>query len=59
MREYNLGLDIGTNSVGWAVVDENNQIVCTDANADLIIDIIREVYSKQLFTEEIIETKGV
>ena len=27
MREYNLGLDIGTNSVGWAVVDENNQIV--------------------------------
>ena len=39
--------------------DENNQIVCTDANADLIIDIIREVYSKQLFTEEIIETKGV
>ena len=39
--------------------DENDQIVCTDSNADLIIDIIREVYSKQLFTEEIIETKGV
>lgn len=39
--------------------DEKDQIVCTDANADLIIDIIREVYSKQLFTEEIIETKGV
>ena len=27
MGKYNLGLDIGTNSVGWAVVDENNQIV--------------------------------
>lgn len=39
--------------------DENDQIVCTDANTDLIIDIIREVYSRQLFTEEIIETKGV
>ena len=22
-----LGLDLGTNSVGWAVVDENNQLV--------------------------------
>lgn len=39
--------------------NEKDQIVCTDANADLIIDIIREVYSKQIFTEEIIETKGV
>ncbi len=39
--------------------DEKDQIICTEANADLIIDIIREVYSKQLFTEEIIETKGV
>lgn len=39
--------------------DENDQIICTEENADLIIDIIREVYSKQLFTEEIIETKGV
>lgn len=39
--------------------DEKDQIVCTEVNADLIIDIIREVYSKQLFTEEIIETKGV
>ena len=25
--KYSIGLDIGTNSVGWAVVDENNQIV--------------------------------
>lgn len=39
--------------------DENDKIICTEENADLIIDIIREVYSKQLFTEEIIETKGV
>lgn len=27
MKKYSLGLDIGTNSVGWAVVDENNQLV--------------------------------
>lgn len=27
MRKYSLGLDIGTNSVGWAVVDENSQLV--------------------------------
>ncbi|MGM9969485.1 MAG: type II CRISPR RNA-guided endonuclease Cas9 [Anaeroplasma sp.] len=27
MSKISLGLDIGTNSVGWAVVDENNQIV--------------------------------
>jgi len=26
-KNYSLGLDIGTNSVGWAVVDENNKIV--------------------------------
>lgn len=39
--------------------DEKDRIICTEENADLIIDIIREVYSKQLFTEEIIETKGV
>ena len=25
--KYSIGLDIGTNSVGWAVVDENNQLV--------------------------------
>lgn len=27
MKKYSLGLDIGTNSVGWAVVDENNNVV--------------------------------
>lgn len=27
MSNYSLGLDIGTNSIGWAVVDENNQLV--------------------------------
>ena len=27
MKKYSIGLDIGTNSVGWAVVDENNQLV--------------------------------
>lgn len=27
MKKYSLGLDIGTNSIGWAVVDENNELV--------------------------------
>lgn len=26
-REYNIGLDIGTNSVGWCVTDSSNQIL--------------------------------
>ena len=26
-NKYSIGLDIGTNSIGWAVVDENNQLV--------------------------------
>lgn len=26
-KRYSIGLDIGTNSVGWAVVDENNELV--------------------------------
>lgn len=39
--------------------DDNHQIICTDKNTDLIIDIIRETYSRQLFTNKIIETKGV
>lgn len=26
-KKYCIGLDIRTNSVGWAVVDENNQLV--------------------------------
>lgn len=26
-KKYSIGLDIGTNSVGWAVVDENNELV--------------------------------
>ena len=27
MKNYSLGLDIGTNSIGWAVVDDDNQLV--------------------------------
>lgn len=27
MKELNLGLDIGTNSIGWALVDKNGEIV--------------------------------
>lgn len=27
MKKYSIGLDIGTNSVGWAVVDEKNELV--------------------------------
>ena len=27
MKRYSIGLDIGTSSVGWAVVDENNHLI--------------------------------
>ena len=27
MKKYNIGLDIGTNSVGWAVTDLENNIL--------------------------------
>jgi hypothetical protein len=40
-------------------LNEQGQIVCTEENVDLIIEIVREVYSKQLFTGALIETKGV
>lgn len=40
-------------------LNDQDQIICTEDNVDLIIDIIREVYSKQLFTGDFIETKGV
>lgn len=39
--------------------DEDGKIICTEENVDIIIDIIKEVYSKQLFTNQIIQTKGV
>lgn len=39
--------------------DEEGKIICTEENVDIIIDIIKEVYSKQLFTNQIIQTKGV
>lgn len=32
MKEYNIGLDIGTTSVGWAVVEANNQKVMKKGN---------------------------
>lgn len=37
----------------------DDKIICTTENIDLLIDIVREVYSKQLVTNKIIETKGI
>ena len=34
-KEYNLGLDIGTSSVGWAVVEVNNQKIIRKGNKAL------------------------
>ena len=34
-KEYNIGLDIGTNSVGWSVVETNNQKVMRKGNKAL------------------------
>lgn len=39
--------------------DAEDRIICTTENVELITDIIREVYSKQLVTNEIIQTKGI
>ena len=27
MNKYALGIDLGTNSIGWALVDEDNKLV--------------------------------
>lgn len=35
MKKYNIGLDIGTNSVGWAVVESENQKVMRKGNKKL------------------------
>lgn len=34
-KEYNIGLDIGTTSVGWSVVEANNQKVMRKGNKAL------------------------
>lgn len=35
MKNYNIGLDIGTTSVGWAVVETDNQRVMRKGNKAL------------------------
>ena len=35
MKKYNIGLDIGTNSVGWAVVESEKQKVLRKGNKKL------------------------
>ena len=35
MKKYNIGLDIGTTSVGWAVVEEENQKIIRKGNKAL------------------------
>jgi hypothetical protein len=39
--------------------DDENKIKCTPESVDLILEIIREVYSRNLFTNKVIETKGI
>ncbi|MDR1230841.1 MAG: DUF4868 domain-containing protein [Spirochaetaceae bacterium] len=39
--------------------DKNDKIIVTERTRDLIIDILRDVYAKNLFTDELIRTKGV
>lgn len=47
MKNYSLGLDIGTNSVGWALVDENNQIVKKNGFAFWGVRMFDEAQSAQ------------
>ena len=35
LKKYNIGLDIGTSSVGWAVVEEDNQKIIRKGNKAL------------------------
>lgn len=35
LKKYNIGLDIGTNSVGWAVVEADTQKVMRKGNKPL------------------------
>ena len=35
MKKYNIGLDIGTTSVGWAVVEDGNQKIMRKGNKAL------------------------
>ena len=44
-KEYNLGLDIGTSSVGWAVVEVNNQKIMRKGN--------RALWGVRLFEEAV------
>ena len=39
--------------------DENDKIIVTSKNRDLIIDILLNVYAKNLFDDELVHTKGV
>jgi hypothetical protein len=39
--------------------DKKDRIVVTDKNRDLIIDILLDVYAKNLFNDKLIHTKGV
>jgi hypothetical protein len=39
--------------------DKNDRIIVTKGNRDLIIDILLNVYAKNIFNDELIHTKGV
>ena len=39
--------------------DEDNRIKVSSAVRDLIIDIVRHTYARQLFTDDLVHTKGV
>ncbi len=39
--------------------DENDRIVFSHSSRDLIIDILRQTYTRQLFSNNIVQTKGV
>jgi hypothetical protein len=38
--------------------DTNDRIIVTGKNKDMIIDILLNVYAKNLFTDELVQTKG-
>ena len=54
--EYNIGLDIGTNSVGWAVTDLENNILKYKNRGELDCSMKEQLQLKQeLFAEHVEE----
>lgn len=44
-RPYNIGLDIGTSSIGWSVVDDQSKLVSEEVN--MVMGFVYTMKDKQ------------